>query len=40
MKREYAVYDRVDGLTMRESIFREADVSCSGSSMEAEMRDF
>lgn len=40
MKREYAVDDRVDRLTMRDGIFCEADVSGSGSGMETQMWDY
>jgi hypothetical protein len=40
MEREYAVDDRIDRLTMREGVFREANVSGRGSGMETEMWDF
>jgi hypothetical protein len=40
MKREYTIDDRIDRLTMRDSIFYEANVAGSGSGMEAEMWDF
>jgi hypothetical protein len=40
MEREYTVDDRVDGLTMRDGIFCEANVAGSGSGMETEMWDF
>jgi hypothetical protein len=40
MEREYTVDDRVDRLTMRDSIFCEANVAGSGCSMETEMWDF
>jgi hypothetical protein len=40
MEREYTVDDRVDRLTMRNSIFCEANVAGSGSSMKTEMWDF
>jgi hypothetical protein len=40
MEREYTVDDRVDRLTMRDSIFREANVAGSGCGMETKMWDF
>jgi hypothetical protein len=40
MKRENTVDDRVDRLTMRDSIFCEADIAGSGCGMETEMWDF
>jgi hypothetical protein len=40
MEREYTVDDRVDRLTMRDSIFCEANVAGSGCGMETEMWDF
>lgn len=40
MKREYTIDDRIDRLTMRDSVFYEANVAGSGSGMETEMWDF
>jgi hypothetical protein len=39
MERENAIDDRVNRLTMRDSIFCEADVAGSGCGMETEMWD-
>jgi hypothetical protein len=39
MEREYTIDDRVDRLTVRDSIFCEADVAGSGCGMETKMWD-
>jgi hypothetical protein len=40
MKREYAVDDRIDRLTMRYCVFCEANIAGGSSGMKTEMRDF
>lgn len=40
MEREYAVDNRVDGLTMRERIFCETDIASDCSGVQTEMWDY